>query len=89
MVKPWGLTIDYETHVLYWCDAGLQVRGMSLWVCTFTFCGINFVEDNDTMSPIQVFCAKPKEVDPIKLVSLWQISVSIALKYIINNSVLK
>ena len=35
------------------------------------------------------FCAKPKEVDPIKSISLRQISVSIALKYIINNSVLK
>ena len=29
----------------------------------------------------------PKEVDPIKLSSLRQISLSIALKYIINNSV--
>ena len=36
-----------------------------------------------------VFCAKPKEVDPIKLISLWQISVSIALKYIINNKIRK
>ena len=36
-----------------------------------------------------VFCVKPKEVDRIKLISLRQISVSIALKYIINNSVLK
>ena len=33
-----------------------------------------------------VYCAKPKEVDPIKLISL-QGSVSIALKYEINNSV--
>ena len=33
-----------------------------------------------------VFCAKPKEVYPIKLISLRQISVSIVLKYI-NNSV--
>ena len=33
-----------------------------------------------------VFCAKPKEVDPIKLNSLRQRSLSIALKYIINNS---
>ena len=36
-----------------------------------------------------VFCAKPKEVDPIKLISLRQTSVSIALKYIIYNGVLK
>ena len=53
-----------------------------------------FVEDNATVSSIpyfenHVFFAKPKEVDPIKLISLRQISVSIALKYIINNSVLK
>ena len=34
------------------------------------------------------FCAKPKEVDPSKLISL-RINVSITLKYIINNSVLK
>ena len=31
-------------------------------------------------------CAKPKEADPIKLISL-QVSISIALKYDINNSV--
>ena len=36
-----------------------------------------------------VFCAKPKEVDPINLISLWQINLSIELKYIINNSVWK
>ena len=34
-----------------------------------------------------VFCAKTKEVDHIKLISVLQISVSLALKYIINNSV--
>ena len=34
-----------------------------------------------------VFCAKPKEVDPIKLISLQQTSVSIALKDIINKCV--
>ena len=36
-----------------------------------------------------VFCVKPNEVDPIKLISLRQVSLSIALKYIINNSVWK
>ena len=36
-----------------------------------------------------VFCAKPNEVDPIKLISLRQISLSITLKYIINNSLWK
>ena len=36
-----------------------------------------------------VFCAKLKEVDPIKLISLRQISLSIALKYIINNNLWK
>ena len=36
-----------------------------------------------------VFCAKPKEVDSIKRISLRQTSVSIALKYIFNNSELK
>ena len=47
---------------------------------------VAFIEDNTTMSSIRyfeksciVFCAKPKEVDPIKLISLLQISVSIAL----------
>ena len=45
-----------------------------------------FVEDNATKSSIRYienhvsFCAKPKEVDPIKPISLRQISVSIALK---------
>ena len=34
------------------------------------------------------FWAKPKELDPVKLVSLRQTRVSIALKYIINNNVL-
>ena len=34
-----------------------------------------------------IFCAKPNEVDPNKLISLRQVSLSIALKYIINNSV--
>ena len=53
-----------------------------------------FVEDNDAMSSIRYFekscniiCAKPKEVNPMKLISLRQISVSTALKYITDNSV--
>ena len=49
---------------------------------------VAFVEDNATMSSIRyfenrsciVFCAKLKEADPIELISLRQISVSIALK---------
>ena len=55
---------------------------------------VAFVEDRATMISIRyfeksciVFCAKPKEVDPIKLISLCRMSVSIALKYMINNSV--
>ena len=52
---------------------------------------VPFVEENVTMSSIIksciVFCAKPKEVGPIELISLRQISLSIALKYMINNSV--
>ena len=36
-----------------------------------------------------IFCAKPKEVDPIELISLRQVCVSIALKYEINISVIK
>ena len=36
-----------------------------------------------------VICAKPRKVDPITLISLRQISLWIALKYIINNSVWK
>ena len=63
----------------------------------FTNCYIfvAFVEDNATKSSIPyfenqyVFCAKPKEIDPIKLIFLRQIRVSITLKYMINNSVLK
>ena len=55
---------------------------------------VAFVEDNATMSSLRyfeksciIFCAKPKDVDPIKLISLRQKkSLSIALKYIINNS---
>ena len=61
---------------------------------SWSSCFAAFIEDNATMSSIQyfenyVFCAKPKGVDTIKLISLRQISVTIALKYIINNSVLK
>ena len=36
-----------------------------------------------------VFCAKPKEVDPIRLNFPVTISVSISLKYIINDGILK
>ena len=56
---------------------------------------VAFVEDIATMSSIPyfenrsiVFCKKPKEIDPVRLISPRQTSVSIALKYIIN-SVLK
>ena len=61
---------------------------------TSVYIFVAFVEDNAKMSSIgyfenHVFCAKPKEVDPIKVISLQQISVLIALKYIINNNVLK
>ena len=55
---------------------------------------VAFVEDNAIMSSVRYyeylisyFFAKPKEVDPVKLISLGQISLSIALKYIINNSI--
>ena len=53
-----------------------------------------FVEDNATMSSIRYFenhvsYFVQNRKDPIKLISVLQISVSIALKYIINNSVLK
>ena len=50
---------------------------------------VAFVKDNATMSSIR-YCenhAKPREVDPIRLISLRQISLSMALNYIINNSV--
>ena len=57
---------------------------------------VAFVEDSATMSSIRhlenhvsYFVQKPQEVNPIKHISLRQISVSIAFKYIINNSVLK
>ena len=51
---------------------------------------VAFVEDNATMSSIpyfenifcKMFCAKPEEVDPIKL-------NLIVHKYIINNGILK
>ena len=53
---------------------------------------VAFVKDNATMSSIRYFenhisyFAKPKEADPIKLISLLQLSVSTALNYIINNT---
>ena len=61
--------------------------------CMYIF--VAFVDDNATMNSILYFenhisyliYSKPKEVDPIKLISLQEISLSIALKYIINNSV--
>ena len=60
----------------------------------FHFCGIcrrqcHYEFNRSFPKSCIVFCTKPKEVDPIKLISLRQISVSIALKYVINNSVLK
>ena len=54
---------------------------------------VAFVVDNATMSSIRYFknhasfFFKPKEVDPIKLISIRQVSLSIAIKFIINNSV--
>ena len=45
---------------------------------------VAFVEDSGIWKSCIVFCAKPKEVDPIRLISLPRISVSIALKY--NNN---
>ena len=57
---------------------------------------VAFGEDDVTMSSmryfenhVSYFVQKPKEVDPSKLNSLRQESVSIALKYIINNSLSK
>ena len=60
---------------------------------------VAFVEDNLTIRQMplcvqygilkimyRILC-KTKEVDPIKLISLRQVSLSTALKYIINNSV--
>ena len=59
-----------------------------------SFCGIcrrqcHFKFNMVFWKPCMLFCAKQKEVGPIKLISLRQISVSIAIKYIINNSVWK
>ena len=44
---------------------------------------VAFVEEFNKVfrKSCRAFCAKPKEVDPIKLISLRQINVSIALKY--------
>ena len=60
---------------------------------TATFVFVAFVEVNATMSSIRYFedhasyfVQNRKEVDPIKLISLQQTSLSIALKYIINNT---
>ena len=54
---------------------------------------VAFVNDNATMSSILYFenhvSILCKTEDPIKLISLRQVSVSIALKYIINNNILK
>ena len=62
-----------------------------IWM--FFFCGIcrrqcHYEFNTIFRKSCIVFCAKPREVDPIKLISLRQTSVLIALKYIINNSVL-
>ena len=55
---------------------------------------VAFVKDNATTISIRYFenyvpyfVPKPKEIDPIKLIFLRQVSVSIALKCEINNSV--
>ena len=52
---------------------------------------VAFVEEFNTVfsKSCIVFCAKPKKVDSTRYIPLIQISVSIALKYIINNNVWK
>ena len=72
------------------------VKKSSSYIRTLKIVFVAFVEDNATMSSISYFenrvsyfSAKPKEVDPIKLISLRQTGVSIALKYIINKHVFK
>ena len=65
----------------------------ALSLLKISFCGIcrrqYLYEFNTVFWKSCNICAKSKEIDPIKLISLRQISVSIALEYIINNSVLK
>ena len=60
-----------------------------------TFIFVAFVEDNVTMSSVSYFenrvsyfCAKPKKVDPIN-VNFCITKCFNALKYIINNGILK
>ena len=83
---PLPFSVEYST---------LRIISMTL---PFTFQRNNifvaYVEDNATMSSIRYFenhvsyfVQKPKEVDLIEFTSLQQISVSIALKYTIKNSV--
>ena len=55
---------------------------------------VAFVEDNATMCSIgyfenhvSYFVQNLKKVDPIKLISLLQLNVSIELKYIIHHSI--
>ena len=71
---------------------------MTIWLCVDFFpfkkckpCENGHFEFNTVFwKSCIVFCAKPKEVDQsIKLISLWQIGILIALKNIINNSILK
>ena len=74
-----------STFALHWLE--LLVLSLPL----FVFCGIcrrqcHYEFNTVFWKSCIVFCARPKEADPIKLISPRQISVSIALKYIINNS---
>ena len=73
-----------------------MVKALSKFQSHCTNVSFRAAEDNATMSSIRYvendvsyFVQKPKEVDPIKIIFLRQISVSIALKYIINNSALE
>ena len=60
----------------------------------FDFCGIcrrqcHYEFNTVFWKSCIVFCAKPTEVNPIKLISLRPVRLSITVKYMINNSVWK
>ena len=95
-MNPVAMTI-INLRKEYWRSGGSNQRPV-IESCTLLsfFCGICQRQcDYDFNMVFQksciVFCAKPKEVDLIKLISLCQKSISVALKYtcIFDNRVLK
>ena len=90
-----SLTIEFNLKVLVLYMSKDNANSISIQLLhTIDFCGIcrrrcHYEFNTVFWKSCIEFCAKPNEVDPIKLISLRQISVSTALKYIIKNNVWK